>query len=274
MPTKQATYELVEFKALDTDEATGEFEAIVSVFNNVDAQGDRVLPGAFEKSLASWRAKGSPIPVLWSHDWGNPQAHIGAADPNLVEEVERGLKVRGQIDLDNPFAGQVYKLMKGRRVVQFSFAYDIVKERRAKDGANELVELDIIEVGPTLRGANPDTELLSVKSDLEAAAAKCDKGDDPEDPIPAKSDDDPDQPPAPDAVEPDGEKAGRRISQATESELRTRITTLRAEIDAIESLLPQEESDSEKTAESEASTGNESDDLLKYKTAIAAAMSP
>jgi hypothetical protein len=31
---------------------------------------------------------------------------------------------------------------------------------------NELLELDIIEVGPTLKGANPETELLTVKAEV------------------------------------------------------------------------------------------------------------
>lgn len=268
MPTKHSVFD-VEFKALDTDEPTGEFEAIVSVFGNVDAQGDRVLPGAFETSLAAWRAKGSPIPVIWSHDWGNPNAHIGGADANLVEEVDRGLKVKGQIDLDNPFASQVHKLMKGRRVTQFSFAYDIVKEKRAKDGANELVELDIIEVGPTLRGANPDTELLAVKSDLEAAAAKCDNYVE-RDLIQVECD----------CADPCGYKhfrpgelkAGRRISRATESELRGAIDTLQAEIDRLRGLLPDEDSDDEKNEVEDDTDGKSIDDVnLRARLLIEAA---
>ena len=176
------TYEVVSFKALP-DEAgdEGRFEAIVSVFGNVDFQGDRVMPGAFKTSIDRWQESGDPIPVIWSHDWGNPLAHIGFVDPGDVEEVETegkarnkvgGLKVTGQIDLDNPFAAQVYRLMKERRVKEFSFAYDVIRESPGRDRANELHELDLIEVGPTLKGANPSTELLGVKERLEDAAAE------------------------------------------------------------------------------------------------------
>ena len=35
--------------------ATGEVEAIVSVFSNVDLMGDRVMPGAFKANLAAWK---------------------------------------------------------------------------------------------------------------------------------------------------------------------------------------------------------------------------
>src|SRR4051812_39383926 len=50
-----------EFKNLDD---AGTFEATVAVFNNVDKGGDRILPGAFEKTLAQWQASGDPIPVI------------------------------------------------------------------------------------------------------------------------------------------------------------------------------------------------------------------
>lgn len=88
-----------------------------------------------------------------------------------MEVKGQGLRVGGTIDLDNPFAAQVYRLLKERRVREFSFGYEVVKERKAKDGANELVELRLIEAGPTLKGANPSTELLAIKSQLEEAAA-------------------------------------------------------------------------------------------------------
>lgn len=148
-----------EFKAVD--ESAGIFEAIVSVFNNVDLVKDRVLHGAFAKSLKAWAQKGDPIPVIWSHQWDNPDAHIGVV--LQAEENQKGLYIKGQLDLAEPFAAKVFKLMKERRVTESSFAYDIVNEKMTKDGVNELIELDLIEVGPTLKGANPATELIGAK---------------------------------------------------------------------------------------------------------------
>ena len=40
---------VTEFKALGGKR--GEFQALVSVFGNVDRGGDRVMPGAFAKTL-------------------------------------------------------------------------------------------------------------------------------------------------------------------------------------------------------------------------------
>ena len=55
-------------------------------------------------------------------------------------------------------------MLKDRQLTNWSFAYDIVAERIAADGAHELLELDIIEVGPTLKGANSATYTISAKT--------------------------------------------------------------------------------------------------------------
>lgn len=156
-----------EFKKLDD---TGTFEATVAVFNNVDAGGDRILPGAFEKTLAQWDASGDPIPVIFNHDWGTPDAHIGVVEKAI--ETQQGLLVRGRLDVaDNPVAKQVHRLMQRRSLKEFSFGYSVPAggEKRAKDGANDLSEIVLAEVGPTLKGMNPATELHSVKSAVLAS---------------------------------------------------------------------------------------------------------
>lgn len=163
--TKRASYQIAEFKAV-AGGSPGEFTALVSVFGNVDQVGDRVMAGAFTKSLSRWKTSGDPIPVIWSHDWQNPYAHIGVVTDAV--QTPAGLQIVGKNDLDKPFAAQVHDLLITRRVKEFSFAYDILDESRAQDGANELNELDLIEVGPTLKGCNPETELIAAKA-LRAA---------------------------------------------------------------------------------------------------------
>ena len=159
-----------EFKSLDD---AGTFEATVAVFGNVDKGGDRILPGAFKNTLEAWKASGDPIPVIFNHDWGTPDAHIGVVDEAV--ESEKGLYVKGRLDIaDNPVAKQVHRLMQRRSLKEFSFGYSIPQggQKRAKDGANELSHIDLAEVGPTLKGMNPATELHAVKSAVEAATAE------------------------------------------------------------------------------------------------------
>lgn len=161
----------VQIKAAGAQDGTDEgvFEAIVAAYN-IDSVGDKIIPGAFEESLAEWKSSGDPIPVLWSHMSQDPDYHIGWVLD--AEERADGLWVKAQMDPEDladkqSKASKVYKLLKGRRVTQFSFAYDILEGawvEKADDAYYELRKLKLFEVGPTLIGANQTTELLDVKS--------------------------------------------------------------------------------------------------------------
>lgn len=157
------------------DPAAGIFEAIVAVFGNVDHQGDRIKAGAFDSSLSEWSASGDPIPVVFSHQWGDLDAHVGGVleakellpgDPLLVGtglEANGGLWVRFELYVDGDHelaAKRLATRLTKRTIREFSFAYDVISEERAADGVNDLLELGVIEVGPTLKGANPATVLL------------------------------------------------------------------------------------------------------------------
>ena len=159
-------------KAAGTHEGTddGVVEAIVAAYN-VDSVGDKIVPGAFEATLAEWRGKGDPIPFVWSHDWGNPDAHIGVVED--AKETDEGLWIKARLDLDEPFAAKVYRLLKGRRVTQFSFGYEVEEgafvDAKSDDGEPgesyyELRKLKLFECGPCLVGANQSTSLEAVKT--------------------------------------------------------------------------------------------------------------
>jgi HK97 family phage prohead protease len=140
----------------------GTFEALVAVFRNVDHYSDRILPGAFIGTLGRWAASGDPIPVIFSHQWDDLDAHVGAVLE--ASETADGLWVRARLDLDEPFAAKMWRLLSERRIREFSFAYDVLQSRPASGGVTELLELELIEVGPCLKGANPATELIGVKT--------------------------------------------------------------------------------------------------------------
>jgi len=162
----------------------GVFEAIVSAFNNVDTYGDVVMPGAFAESLKEWQASGDPIPVLWAHASHDPDYHIGYVME--AEERPEGLWVKAQLDPDDladkqSKTSKVFRLLKGRRVKQFSFAFDVIDggwgERDGHD-VYELRTLKLYEVGPCLIGVNQNTELLEVKGRKEKPPTTS-TGDDP-----------------------------------------------------------------------------------------------
>jgi HK97 family phage prohead protease len=157
-----------QLKALDHDgDPPGTFEALVSVFGNVDDVGDRVLPGAFTNTLGRWAAKGNPIPIIWSHDWSDPRSIVGKAVE--ATETDAGLLIKGQLRLGSGYADDVYDLLKQRIVTNFSFAYDEVKanQNESDPSIRDLHELELFEVGPCLVGVNPATELMAVKANKQ-----------------------------------------------------------------------------------------------------------
>ena len=157
----------VKIKAAGEHEGTpeGVFEAIVATWD-LDSVGDRIVKGAFAETLKTWDESGDPIPVYWSHRMDDPDFNIGHVLD--AKETDEGLWVKAILDMDSPKAAQVYRLLKGRRVKQFSFAYDVEEsafiDEKEADPYWELRRLRLHEVGPTPIGANQATELLDVKS--------------------------------------------------------------------------------------------------------------
>lgn len=157
------TFDLAEVKA---DADSGTFTALASVFNNVDHGGDRMLPGSFTKTLEKWRESGKAIPIILSHQWDNLTAWVGKADPRAVYETDDGLVVQGSLFMDDDNAKKVHRLMKEGLLTGWSFGYSVPDggQKRAKDGANNISEVELYEVGPTLVGMNSEAQLQTVKN--------------------------------------------------------------------------------------------------------------
>lgn len=174
----------VAVDGLDTE--SGIFTAIVSVFGNVDSYGDVVVPGAFADSIAEWTKSGNSIPVLWSHRVDDPRFNIGAVvdiaevspgDERIPPSAHPwvhdngGLWVSGRIDTGSDasdVAKSAHRLMRERRVTQFSFAYDIEDSSMSDDGNLLLKRLWLHEVSPVQIGANQLTELGVAKTPADA----------------------------------------------------------------------------------------------------------
>ncbi len=168
METKSFALCKVKMAAGDTD---GTFEAVVSVFGNVDQGGDRMIKGAFKRTLEE---KGMP-PVVWSHEWQVPP--IGTIES--ASETDEGLLVKGRLFVgsseDHAVARQVYTAMKAGALKEFSFGYQTKESRSVEEDGEEIREItdvDLFEVGPTLVGMNPETRLVGVKALEQAVAAE------------------------------------------------------------------------------------------------------
>lgn len=229
----------VTIKAAGTQDGTeeGVFEAIVSAFGNVDSYGDVVLPGAFTDTLAEWKATGDPIPVLWSHAANDPDYHIGYVLE--AEERPEGLWVRAQLDPDDltdvrSKTSKIYRLLKGRRVTQFSFAFDVVDagwgERDDRD-VYELRKLNLYEVGPCLIGVNQATSLLDIKGRKEGPPVRPATPNKPDD---TKTTDTHDDKATPTPLEPTPEPSTVATPEPAHARSGTASARLRADIALLE----------------------------------------
>lgn len=163
----------------------GQFEAYASTWTRTpDSYGDVVKAGAFKESLKDWAKSGAVLPILYGHDIHDPFNNLGGAVK--LEEDDHGLKVRAQLDLENPTAMQVYRMLKGRRINQMSFAFDTLDagtvEVPKADGsdetttARELRKMAIHEISVVPFGANSDTEVLAVKANVQALSQELKAG--------------------------------------------------------------------------------------------------
>lgn len=144
----------------------GKFTAVVSTFNVVDSQGDMMLPHAFDDSIANFRA-GKTIPILFSHNWTDPNANVGVITD--MRQTDTCLEIDGQLDLSSPNGLQCFKLLKDGRVHEFSVGgeawYDDVQTAPDGDLVWPITKFDLFEVSLCLKGANPETRLVSTKSE-------------------------------------------------------------------------------------------------------------
>lgn len=145
----------------------GEFIVYPSTFTKTpDSYGDIVAPGAFLDDLAQWKESGNILPGLFGHRLDDPDYYVASAID--TGEDEHGWWVKGEFDLESPKGPHVYRLVKGRRLNQLSFAFDVLDSGpvELEDGtkANELRKLKVYEFSFVPIGANQDTSVVAVKA--------------------------------------------------------------------------------------------------------------
>jgi len=135
----------------------GVFSGYAAIFNNVDLGNDKILPGAFIESLQ--RNKGK-IPIYADH-----RTHIGY---NLqAEEDSRGLKVKGQLNLEVQLAREKHALAKQAKEVGgkmgLSIGYSTI-DRAYEDDVRLLKKLDLFEYSLTAIPMNPKASVTAIKT--------------------------------------------------------------------------------------------------------------
>jgi HK97 family phage prohead protease len=150
-----------------------------SVFGNVDHGGDRVMKGAFVDSIAAIKASGSgKLPLLWSHDLGDPWSVIGFIDVKAGDlyEDSYGLKFRATLDIGtNTKAAQVYDLFRRGVLTGVSFAYDVAPSgaKKVSGGVTELYKLNLHEATLCVMPMNE----LAIVTDVKSRFTKSQRSD-------------------------------------------------------------------------------------------------
>ena len=154
-----------EYRAKDIlsfDEEAGTVEAVFSVFNEVDSDGDVVLP----KSIRSgYGDKG--VAMVWGHDWNNI---IGKG--KIIQDDDKAV-FKGSFNLNTHAGKEAYETVKAMSdLQQWSFGFEVLDSEVGmyqKDGGEEkevryLKDLKVWEVSPVMVGANQNTGTVMLKN--------------------------------------------------------------------------------------------------------------
>ena len=159
--------ENLESKTIDlhtSNEVEGKVEAVFSVFNEIDSDGDVVLPNSIKSGYGD-----AGVAMVWAHDWKRP---IGRGE--IVQDGDRAM-FKGQFIMDTQEGRDAFATVKAMGdLQQWSFGYEVLDSENGtfqKDGSNTdaryLKELKVWEVSPVLVGANQNTYTVGVKEKSE-----------------------------------------------------------------------------------------------------------
>jgi HK97 family phage prohead protease len=120
---------------------SGKFTGIGAVYGNVDLGGDKILPGAFSRTLAGSKQ----FPLLWQHSPSDPIGSVKVTDSPV------GLQVEGQLLLSDPTAQKAYSFLKAGVIRGLSIGFETVKASFV-DEVRELSELKLWELSVVTGG--------------------------------------------------------------------------------------------------------------------------
>ncbi|MBB4345146.1 HK97 family phage prohead protease [Rhizobium leguminosarum] len=143
------------FKAVG-DEDSGEFEGYGSVFGVIDSYNEVVDKGAFADSLAK---NGLPKLLLQHSTWMVGGIYLEA------REDERGLYVKGQLNLKVNAAREAYELLKQGALTGLSIGFRTLEEEINREtGITHLKRVKLYEVSIVTFPANEAATISTVKS--------------------------------------------------------------------------------------------------------------
>lgn len=173
-PVETKSFDLLEVKTFDDE--PGRYQALVSVYENVDHGGDIVEKGAFDEAIQAKAERGGKYPCVWDHHHREPPIGVSTLE-SVADGVlqDTHLFVGKSADgVVHQRANEVYLGLKHEAITQHSFAYlthDYRMEQAEGKSVRRLTRLEPLEAGPTLFGMNPATRTIDPPKSLAALKA-------------------------------------------------------------------------------------------------------
>jgi uncharacterized protein len=140
---------------------TGRFSGLGAVFGNIDQGGDRIVKGAFTRTLQASKT----LPLLWQHKSDEP---IGSVQ---CSETTQGLQVEGQLLLSDPTAQKAYQFLKAGVIKGLSIGFEAKRADFVGD-VRELQEIKLYELSVVTFPMNESATVTSVKAMSDEDRAK------------------------------------------------------------------------------------------------------
>lgn len=154
----------------------GTITGYASVFDVIDSYGDIIAPGAFTRTIAAWKAKGRPVPVLWQHDTYKP---IGATLE--IDEDDHGLRIKARLLVEDvKQAQEAHALAKANILGGLSIGFSLPRKTSAGGEAVTwdeerrawiIHEVRLWEYSAVTFPANDEATIDAVKAEARAALA-------------------------------------------------------------------------------------------------------
>jgi HK97 family phage prohead protease len=136
----------------------GSFSGYASLFGQVDLGKDRVVAGAFSRSLKKRGVEG--IRMLFQHE---PSEPIGVWD--TIEEDQNGLFVSGHIVQSSQRGKEVMDLLRQKAIDGLSIGFKTERSRTdRKTGIRSILEADLWEISVVTFPMLPGARVQDVKS--------------------------------------------------------------------------------------------------------------
>lgn len=141
----------------------GRFRGHAAVFGNIDLQGDKILNGAFARTI---KESGGQWPILFGHNMGRVVGFSTSA-----EEDAKGLAVEGEFTLESDEGRNAYATVKHAAALNqrfgLSIGYMVRKNGADYDedtGVRTLKDLHVLEFSLAAIPANPRARIAAVKA--------------------------------------------------------------------------------------------------------------